>query len=258
MSLAYNFECDDQVHKTRLENKHKLPILIVLHQATSSAGRIGCLLQQMGFALDIRRPPLGDKLPPTLAHHSGVIIFGGTMSANDDYDYLHYEIDWIDIPLLENKPFLGICLGAQLLTRYIGGVIRPHKEQLVEVGWYPMEATSIGQKLFNWPKMVYEFHVEGCYDLPREAQLLASSATYPNQAFRYGENAWGIQFHAEFTRIMMQRWVVHGANLFNQKGAQQGRDHLAGRQLYDHAVVVWLKQALNKIFQSAALAKKIS
>lgn len=254
MSLAYNFKLNYDDERPLLASREKAPILVVLHQATSTAGRVGQLLQKAGFPLDIRRPALGEKLPKTLAHHSGVVIFGGPMSANDPHDYVRYETDWISVPLRENKPFLGICLGAQLLTRHIGGQIRSHKDGLVEIGWYPIEATPAGQSLFNWPKMVYHFHLEGCFDLPRDAQLLASGANYPTQAFRYGENAWGVQFHAELTRVMMQRWVVHGALRFNDMGAQNGKCHLDGRFLYDCALLTWLKQALNKIFHINELA----
>src|SRR5688500_13275513 len=63
---------------------------------------------------------------------------------------------------------------------------------------YPIKATEEGKALLQWPEMVYQFHREG-FSLPTDATLLATSETYPNQAFRYGENAWGIQFHAELT-----------------------------------------------------------
>jgi GMP synthase (glutamine-hydrolysing) len=59
------------------------PVLIVLHQETSTPGRVGHYLQARGIPMDIRRPRLGDPLPQTLAGHSGAVIFGGPMSAND-------------------------------------------------------------------------------------------------------------------------------------------------------------------------------
>src|SRR6266568_2572932 len=95
--------------------KPRKPVLIVLHQEHSTPGRIGRLLREFGAPLDIRRPRFGDELPKTLANHSGAVIFGGPMSANDEEDWIKREIDWIGVPLRENKPFLGICLGAQLL-----------------------------------------------------------------------------------------------------------------------------------------------
>jgi len=88
------------------------PILIVLHQETSTPGRVGHSLRLRGYRLDVRRPPLGDPLPASMAEHAGAIIFGGPMSANDTTDFIRREIDWLSAPLKENKPFLGICLGA--------------------------------------------------------------------------------------------------------------------------------------------------
>ena len=75
------------------------PILIVLHREQSSPGRIGRLLAARGHPLDIRRPPLGDPLPATLADHAGAVVFGGPMSANDGDRWIQDEIDWIGVPL---------------------------------------------------------------------------------------------------------------------------------------------------------------
>ncbi|HWK15147.1 MAG TPA: glutamine amidotransferase [Rhizobiaceae bacterium] len=222
-------------------------ILVVLHQEHSSPGRVGQLLTAAGFDLDIRRPPLGDPLPETLAGHAGAIIFGGPMSANDPDEFVRREIDWLDVPLRENAPFLGICLGAQMLVNHLGGKVGPHDDGLVEVGWYPLDATPAGRELLDWPDMVYQFHREG-FSLPRDATLLASGETYPNQAFRYGQRAYGIQFHAELTRVMMHRWVVHGAQRFELPGAQMGRQHLDGRMIWDTRLKLWLDAFLQHIF----------
>src|ERR1700694_4341178 len=92
-----------------------LPVLIVLHQETSTPGRVGNALRALGHPLDIRRPRFGDALPETLDGHAGAVIFGGPMSANDPEDYVRREIDWIAVPLREQRPLLGICLGAQML-----------------------------------------------------------------------------------------------------------------------------------------------
>ncbi|MBD0413948.1 glutamine amidotransferase [Oryzicola mucosus] len=226
-------------------------ILIVLHQERSSPGRVGQVLSQYGFDLDIRRPPLGDALPKTLEHHVGAVVFGGPMSANDEHDYIRQETEWLAVPLRENKPLLGICLGAQMLSNHLGGTVAGHGEGLVEIGWYPLRATGEGRKLMHWPEMVYQFHREG-FSLPRSAELLATADTYPNQAFRYGSNAWGIQFHAELTRAMMQRWVVGGAHRFDLPGAQQGRDHLGGRLIWDSHLKRWLDEFLEMIFGNPA------
>ncbi|WP_378947019.1 glutamine amidotransferase [Mesorhizobium sp. ANAO-SY3R2] len=227
--------------------KTKPRILVVLHQEHSSAGRVGHVLVENGFDLDIRRPPLGDHLPETLDSHAGAVVFGGPMSANDHHEFVRRETDWLAVPLRENRPFLGICLGAQMLVNHLGGRVAGHGEGLVEIGWYPIKATEEGRKLMHWPEMVYQFHREG-FSLPGDAVLLASSETYPNQAFRYGDNAWGIQFHAELTRVMMHRWVVRGAERFVLPGAQPGRDHLGGRLIWDMHLKRWLDEFLARIF----------
>src|ERR1035437_10684342 len=72
-----------------------LPVLIVLHQETSTPGRVGNVLRALGYRLDIRRPRFGDPLPRTLDGHAGAVIFGGPMSANDPDDFVRREIDWI-------------------------------------------------------------------------------------------------------------------------------------------------------------------
>lgn len=226
------------------------PILIVLHQEMSSPGRVGHVLLESGFDLDIRRPPLGDPLPATLAEHAGAVIFGGPMSANDHDDFVRRETEWLAVPLRENRPVLGICLGAQMLVNHLGGRVCGHDKGLVEIGWYPLKATDDGRKLMHWPDMVYQFHREG-FSLPSGATLLATADAYPNQAFRYGENAWGIQFHAELTQLMMHRWVVHGAHRFELPGAQPGRDHLGGRLIWDFHLRRWLGDFLGQIFGQA-------
>lgn len=225
-------------------------ILTVLHQETSSPGRVGHMLLERGFDLDIRRPPLGDPLPDTLDGHAGAVVFGGPMSANDLDEFVRRETEWMGVPLKENKPLLGICLGAQMLAKHIGGKVEGHGRGLVEIGWYPLKATDHGRHLLHWPEMVYQFHREG-FTLPADTTLLATSETYPNQAFRYGGNAWGIQFHGELTQAMMHRWVVHGAHRFVLPGAQPGRDHLGGRLIWDMHLKRWLGEFLETIFGHA-------
>jgi len=232
----------------RLPEHEKRPVLIVLHQERSSAGRVGQLLAEKGYRLDIRRPVLGDKLPSTLVEHAGAVVFGGPMSANDTEDFVKSEIDWLDVPLREKRPLLGICLGAQMLVRQLGGKVQANADGSTEIGWYPLRPTEKGRLLMHWPRMVYHFHREG-FDLPHGAELLAEGDTYPNQAFRYGGHAWGLQFHAELTRAMMHRWVVHGAHRFILPNAQQGREHLEGRMLFDAPLKAWLNEFLDIVFE---------
>jgi len=219
-------------------------ILIILHSETSSPGRVGHMLKERGYTLDIRRPCLGDTLPETLVEHEGAAIFGGPMSANDCDAFIRDETDWIAIPLKEKKPFLGICLGAQMLARHLGGKVGPHEDGYVEIGYYPLSATAEGSKLGPWPDTVYHWHREG-FTLTSGCELLATGQTFANQAFRYDGAAYGLQFHPEVTRLMMHRWSVRGAHRFVLKGAQHGTEHLSGQILYDAPVKKWLSGFLD-------------
>jgi GMP synthase (glutamine-hydrolysing) len=220
------------------------PVLIVLHQETSTPGRIGNALRALGYRLDIRRPRFGDALPDTLAEHAGVVVFGGPMSANDPDDYIRREIDWIAVPLLEQRPYLGICLGAQLLARQLGARVVPHPQGRVEMGFYPIRPTQAGLRLCTrWPDQVYHWHGEG-FGLPAGSELLAEGDDFPVQAFRYG-NAFGVQFHPDVTTRMMCRWTTVGAERLVLLGAQPRAQHFAGRACYDLAERLWLKHFLD-------------
>lgn len=227
-----------------LQGEIRPKILIVLHQQNSTPGRLGMMLVERGYQLDIRRPPLGHPLPDTLTDHAGAIIFGGPMSANDKEDYIKREIDWISVPLSENKPFFGICLGAQMMSLHLGGEVKANPAQYAEIGYYPIIPTDEGRAMMNWPAMIYQWHREG-FSLPSDATLLVSSDEYPNQAMAYGDNAYGVQFHAELTTWMMNRWTTRGAHRFTLNGAQDREQHFLGRALYDRAVKQWLNDFLD-------------
>ena len=122
------------------------PVLLVLHQEHSSPGRVGQVLTKLGHPLDVRRPRFGDPLPETMDNHAAAVIFGGPNSANDADDFIKRETDWIGVPLREGKPFLGICLGAQMMARHLGAQVYPHPEGHAEVGYYPIRPTASGRK----------------------------------------------------------------------------------------------------------------
>ena len=216
------------------------PVLIILHQEHSSPGRVGQVLGKLGYPLDVRRPRFGDPLPDNMDNHAGGVIFGGPQSANDQDDFIRRETDWIGVPLRDNKPFLGICLGAQMMTRHLGAGVFPHPQGYAEVGYYPIRPTKAGLAICpQWPDHVYQWHREG-FELPAGAELLAQGeGGFAVQAFRYG-TGYAIQFHPEVTHAMMYKWLVRGAARMDMPGAKQPHEHVADRAVHDYASRNWL------------------
>jgi GMP synthase (glutamine-hydrolysing) len=132
-------------------------VLIVLHQEHSTPGRIGIALKALDVRLDIRRPSCGEPLPDRLADHDGVVVFGGPMGVNDTLDWVRREIKWLETPLAEDKPLLGLCLGAQMLARALGARVFSYDDKRSEIGYYPIEPTLIGGRLCPapFPRTVY-------------------------------------------------------------------------------------------------------
>jgi GMP synthase (glutamine-hydrolysing) len=220
-------------------------ILIILHQEHSTPGRVGYALEQLGYWLDVRRPRFGDPLPETMADHAAAIIFGGPMSANDGDDYIRKEIDWISVPLREDKPFLGICLGAQMCARQLGGKVFRHPHGHAEIGYYPIRPTAAGLAVVEkWPEQVYQWHREG-FDLPAGAELLAEGDTFEVQAIRCGR-AFALQFHPDVTHAMMHKWTTRGHERFALPGARPRDTHFADRAVYDHSARAWLSVFLEQ------------
>lgn len=223
----------------------KLPVLVILHQEHSTAGRIGRLIEARGHALDVRRPRFGDALPSTMAKHAGAVIFGGPMSANDEEEFVRREIDWIGVPLKEGKPFLGVCLGAQMLTRHFGGRVYKDPDGRAEIGYYDIKPLPGAEVLAgHLPPQVYQWHREG-FDLPRGARMLARGEIFEVQACCM-DRAFAIQFHPEVTYAMICRWTTRAADRMSAPSAQTRAEHLEGWFRYDSAVEIWTRDFVGR------------
>jgi len=225
------------------------PVLIVLHQEKSNPGRVAQWLVSQGFPLDVRRPRFGCPLPETLEHHAGAIIYGGPMSANDSDAYIRQETDWIDVPLRENKPFLGICLGAQMLARKLGASVGSAPCESIEVGYYPLELTDAGRALGAWPGRVYQWHTEG-FSMPQGATRLAGTELFPNQAFTYGSAAAGVQFHPEITYALVNRWTYHRPDRIATKGARPKHEHFENHFRHAPDVGTWIGSFMTQLLRA--------
>ena len=224
-------------------------LLLVMQTRDASAGRCGRKLRERGYALEVCCPLAGDPLPTGMDGYTGVVVFGGPMSANDDNKLpgLRAQLDWIPQALDSGRPFLGICLGAQLLARALGATVQPHPAGLAEIGYFAVQPTEVGQAVFETPLQVYHWHREG-FALPAGAELLATGATFPHQAYRYGANAFGLQFHPEVDQAILENWLVEGANELTAPGAQSAAEQRARHADHDAALDRWFDGFLEGYF----------
>lgn len=218
-------------------------ILTIIHKETTVPGLVGSKLNDLGYELDIRAPIFGERLPDDLENYAAALLFGGPMSVNDDELYLHKEMIWIRQVLDAKLPYLGICLGAQLLAKVLGAKVQQHGEALEEIGYYSVQATDAGKALFPPQMKVYQWHKEG-FDLPEGAVLLAKGDNFSNQAFRWGDRTYGVQFHPEMTAEMLDFWTTQGADLLDAPNAQSREVQLAGHAQNSAGVEQWLEHFL--------------
>lgn len=226
-------------------------ILIVVHQEHSTPGRVGDLLLERGFSFDRRCPNLLDPLPEDLSPYAATIVFGGPQSANDDdRPAVRIELDWLErVALGSGRPLLGICLGAQMMARVLGARVGRHPENLVEIGYHPIYPTAAGAAYFEGPTMFYQWHKE-TFEIPSGAVHLAHNDAFDAQMFRYGEHAFGIEFHPEMTLTMIERWTAseRGAPMLALPGGQPRELQLTGYQRYAQATDRWLARFLDEHF----------
>ena len=185
-------------------------VLIIKHVDIEGPGLIEYCLNQRRLPYQVLCLDSDARLPrPEGFTH--IILLGGPMNVyeEDRYPFLKDEDLFIKEAVQRGKFILGICLGAQLIAKALGAKV--FKAPVKEIGWFDVSLTEIGLQdpLFsNLPKTfpVFQWH-EDTFDIPKSAKLIATSSSVPHQAFRYGDNAYGLQFHLEVTEEMIQEWM---------------------------------------------------
>jgi GMP synthase (glutamine-hydrolysing) len=176
-----------------------------------------------------------------------LVVMGGPMGAGDDgrYPWLTSEKRFIEQAIEENKPILGICLGAQLLALVLGAGVFPNLHK--EIGWFPVTFTDEARQssIVAPPcRQLTVFHWHGdTFDLPRGAVRIAESEACSNQAFVCGPKVLGLQFHLEFTRAGIRELIRNCAeDLTEGSYIQSPTEMLAGSKRFKAA-----NAALNRI-----------
>lgn len=201
------------------------------HSAGETVGLLGDVLHQHNLPFHDLHLHEGDGLPRDTSDLEGLIVMGGPMNVDEvhKYPFLRDEVRLIEKMISENKPVLGICLGAQLIAKALGSKVYPNKHK--EVGWHPIQLTREGKidsHMKHFPAETTVLHWHGdTFDLPKDTTHLARSKKCENQAFRYGDNVYGLQFHLEVTPGMVKSWC----------GSSDGKKDLAGANMRDVDVI---------------------
>jgi GMP synthase (glutamine-hydrolysing) len=186
-------------------------ILVCQHVPYEPLGTLDPLLKQAGFRIRYINFGRDPDARPSLDGYVALIILGGPMNADDTatYPHLKTELELIQEALRRDISILGICLGAQLLAKVLGGKVLAGAGR--EIGWHDVDITADGQcdsvlSNFGERSEVFQWH-DDVIELPPDTVHLASSEICPAQAFRYREHAYGFQFHLEADSALIERWL---------------------------------------------------
>jgi GMP synthase (glutamine-hydrolysing) len=186
-------------------------LLVFQHVPHEILGTLDPLLRAAGFRIRYVNFGRQPDAVPDLDRYDGLVVLGGPMNCDQVHRYRHLatEVDAIQRALADGKPVLGICLGAQLLARALGAPVTRHHEK--EIGWYDVTPTTAGTQdplfgHFAGTEKIFQWHGD-TFAIPDGAVHLASSLACPNQAFRFGDNVYGLQFHLEVDEPMILRWL---------------------------------------------------
>ncbi len=191
-------------------------ILVFQHVPYEPLGTLDPLLKESGFRIRYVNFGRNPGVRPALDKYAALIVLGGPMNSDqiDTFPNLLTEVDIIREALERDMSVLGICLGAQLLAKALGGEVR--RNPVREIGWYDVELTDAGRadpvlSAFAESQQVFQWHEDGI-SLPPGTLHLASSPASEVQAFRFGEHAYGFQFHLEVDSYLIERWLTVPGN----------------------------------------------
>jgi GMP synthase (glutamine-hydrolysing) len=166
----------------------------------------------------------GDEALPAAERFAGVIVTGSASSVTERAPWMLRTEEYLASAVTDEHPVLGICFGHQLLGQALGGRVErnPRGREMGTVALSIVADDPILDRSIE-PALAHATHVDSVTVLPKQARVLATTALEPHAALRFGERAWGVQFHPEFDEQVMSEYVSTRRELL----AQEGRDPAA-------------------------------
>lgn len=217
-------------------------VILVTHDTADRDDRASAFFRAHGFGLQWTCPAEGGALPELTDDVAALVVYGGRYDIRDKaaHPFLADEMKHIEKALAGGVPFLGLCLGGQLLAHVLGEDVGPHPLGHAEYGYYDLNPTAAGREVFGGGLKVLQSHWHGWFETPRGATALAATEHFPQQAFSYGPNAYGFQFHPEASRTMLSAWIGRRPAARNaMPGAFPPERQLTDNLVYDEALGAW-------------------
>ncbi len=185
---------------------------VLQHVAWEGPGLIASIARSRGLCIEVYRLDLNPTMPQADGLR-GLIVMGGPMGVYErsKYPHLASEVTLIAEMVRRRRPVLGVCLGAQLLAHALGARVYGGPSSEIEFGNVDLTIAAKQDTLFENlpdPLPVFHWHAD-TFDLPDGAHLLARNSNYKHQAFRFGSNAYGLQFHIEVDLETWKDWQSH-------------------------------------------------
>ena len=190
-------------------------VLVIQNEIDDPVALVGQWISEVGVDVEVIHAYRGETVPAFLpAQYSGAITMGGYMGANDDIEF-PWLIDARSLMkdvVANDIPFFGICLGGQLLATAVDGKVAPTPVPEIGVASFRVTADAAQDAVFahlaDQDVIAAEWHKDYITDLPDEAVVLAGNDVCPVQAFRMGENVYGVQFHPEIDSEIFSSWAA--------------------------------------------------
>lgn len=191
-------------------------IAVIQHVAHEILGTLHPQLKDAGVRIRYVNYARHGHAQLSVDRYDALVVLGGPMGVSEAAAHPHLidEIACIRRMIELGRPVLGICLGSQLIAAALGAEVRPAAAK--EIGWYDVRLSDAGRAdpilgRFEAKQKIFQWHGD-TFDLPAGAVHLAASDLCAQQAFRYGDNVYGLQFHLEADRAQIERWLRLPAN----------------------------------------------